>query len=343
MRNTKKQPQHLFILDILVIIFTGILALTFTKSFQAIGELDDWHYYNTLVEYRSLPAHATQSTQTPSVLSFLTVPSDEESGAQNVSDASSETIALAEEAKQLLYAKFGDQPTLLWERFESLQVKDCDIGGSPIDKLTLAFYEPDENTIYCNRRLMYHADLSQERLHTLAHELMHALLERDKSCLENDTSMFHEGFTEYLSQLACPTDNPSYFLSYCMAEVFVKDNGLNKAIELFMDGKAEESINQRLGKENIIQSTNNVFRTTAYNSIDTFLNAIALDVYFHYIHITGVNVDEHAKQALKRIPITFENLAALDYFNELRTSRGNNVRGFFLAQKMCRLLTCTPL
>ena len=321
MRNIANNPKHLFILNILSLLFAGFLALTYTAPFQAIGNLDDWHYYNELVEYQSRPTvSAAQTEQSAFVFSFLNASSDEEGGALNVSDASDETIALVKEAKHLLYAELGDHPALLWDRFKDLQVKDCDINGSLVDKLTLAFYEPEENTIYCNRQLLYAPQFEDSRLHILVHELTHALLEKDKSCIENQTNMLHEGFTEYLAQLVCPVDSPSYFLNYCIAEVYVKDNGLNWAIERFVSGQAEEDVNQRLQREKVVQNINGVLLTANINPKNELANKMVLDVYLHYVQITGVDVDEHVSMALKRIPLSFENLAALDYFNELRKS-----------------------
>lgn len=308
MNDTYRQPKF-FYLDIICILLAGVLVFSFFEpTTEEIVETDDWLLYDRYVEI--MATNSSGNTNADYELSSTT------DKYYNVTDSSDETLALVNQAKAQIRAKLKKQSSLLWERFDSIRVKDCDL-NSDVD--VFACYSPEDNTIYRNRLVASDPSLNNYRLSMLAHELIHALLEYDRTAFIDGTGIFHEGFTEYLAQIIYPTDSPAYYLGYCIAEVFVKDNGLDHAIDLFMSGQAEESINRRTHKDNLIQNINDpLYITAAYPSQYQIIEAIVLDVYLHYAIITSTNSKEHVNQAFNRLEATETNLATIRYLANLR-------------------------
>lgn len=314
MRNVTNKPKHITF-QILGILFAGILALTFTDSFSMIGQVNDWNYYDNYARNITLTVPSDDlKAENPAFSGVLF----DYINADNITEASDENQKLFREAKQLVYIQYNGQSALLWEQFENVQVKDCDLNDI-MSGIILAQYCPEDNTVYCNRIGLRDAGKGA-KLHTLVHELMHSLLERDRSAFFDNAGAFHEGFTEYLAQTAYPYPGISYFMNFCIAEVFVEDNGLNNAIELFMSGKAEESINQRLCKDNLIQKLNTPLYQNSYGFYDEDANRAILDAYIHYAQITGVNIDNRINYVMMHIKPSFDNLAAMYYFDHLRNN-----------------------
>ena len=336
MWNTIKQPKHLLALDILGVILASFLMLSFSNSFDKIGTLRDWCFYDNYLEALNSTEALDRQENFHNIGDELAMQQNTDISS-NFSEATAENVALVEEAKDIIRTKLGNQAALHWERFDDIQVKECDIKNIGFS-IVLAYYEPEDNTIYCNRAVM-NGDWSKDyRLHTIVHELLHALLEQDKSAFENGTGAFHEGFTEYLAQYVYPTDKPSYYLCFCLAEIFVEDNGLDNAIELFVTGKAEESINQRLGKENLVQNIDSPLYIASLYPISRYDDPIVLDVYLHYVQVTGIYNEEHINGAIERIYPSFDNLATIVYFNSLRQQityrRNSAVAAFSWQQKI---------
>ncbi len=314
MSNTTKRPKPLPILNIVGILCVGFLILSFSSSFSAIGTLDDWCFYNEYAEARAaLNAADAQLNNLSSTSKVI----DDNAGSSNITDASEETLKLVNRAIRELRATYGSHESLHWEHLDNIQVKECDI-EPVLNSVVLAYYTPETNTIYCNRLELSKSQSGYRQLHTIAHELFHALLENDRSAFLNDNGAFHEGFAEYLAQDIYPVTTPSYYLNYCIAEVFVEDNGLDKAIELFMSGQAEESINQRLNKENLMQNINSQLYYLSYFPGTASASKIVLDVYLHYAKITDVDVNDHVNYAIMYVKPSFENLATMYYFDSLR-------------------------
>ena len=328
MNVTHQQPKLIY-LDIICILLAGVLVFSFFEpTTEEIAEIDDWLLYDRYVEI--MATNSSGNTNADYELSSTT------DKYYNVTDSSDETLVLVNKAKTQIRTKLGRYTSLLWERFNSIQVKDCDL-NSDID--VFACYSPEDNTIYRNRLVANDPSLNDYRLSMLAHELIHALLECDRTAFISGTGTFHEGFTEYLAQTVFPTDRPAYYLSYCIAEVFVKDNGLDRAIDLFMSGQAEESINRRAHKENLRQNINDpLYITAAYPSQYQVIEAIVLDVYLHYAIVPGINAQEHINQAFNRLEVTETNLATIRYLQGLRqqlTSTATiTVAVFFCKQKI---------
>ena len=340
MRNAPNKPKLFSSLDILGLLFTGLLLLMSFGPFSKIGTLRDWYFYDEYI--KSLANTETTESQSK----FYNI-GDEvamrpgNSKSYNITDASAKNVALVNEAKELIRSQLGNQSILHWEHFNDIQIKECNIDKISPSTVFLAYYEPEDNTIYCNRDTLNNSLPKDFRLNAIVHELMHALLECDYSAFENNTSAFHEGFTEYLAQVVCPTDRPSYYLCYCIAEVYVLDNGLDKAIELFMTGQAEESINQRLNRENLIQNINRPLYVGSYFPTSKDDDPIVLDVYLHYVQVTGIYIEKRIDDAISRIYPSYENIATIVYFNDLRqqiTTRRNLTLRLFLDRKKIRRL-----
>lgn len=329
MNVTHQQPKLIY-LDIICILLAGVLIFSFFEPVITDEKIEtsDWLLYDRYVEI--MDTNGSNNQETDYELSLAT------DKYYNVADSSDETLVLVNKAKTQIRTKLGRYTSLLWERFNSIQVKDCDL-NSDID--VFACYSPEDNTIYRNRLVADDPSLNDYRLSMLAHELIHALLECDRTAFVSGTGTFHEGFTEYLAQIVYPTDSPTYYLSYCIAEIFVKDNGLDRAIDLFMSGQAEKSINQRVHKENLIQNINDpLYMTAAYPSQYQIMELIVLDVYLHYAIITGINSKEHVSQAFNRLEVNEMNLATIRYLQGLRqqlTSTATiTVAVFFCKQKI---------
>ena len=329
MNVTHQQPKLIY-LDIICILLAGVLIFSFFEPVITDEKIEtsDWLLYDRYVEI--MDTNGSNNQETDYELSLAT------DKYYNVADSSDETLVLVNKAKTQIRTKLGRYTSLLWERFNSIQVKDCDL-NSDID--VFACYSPEDNTIYRNRLVADDPSLNDYRLSMLAHELIHALLECDRTAFVSGTGTFHEGFTEYLAQIVYPTDSPTYYLSYCIAEIFVKDNGLDRAIDLFMSGQAEKSINQRVHKENLIQNINDpLYMTAAYPSQYQIMELIVLDVYIHYAIITGINSKEHVSQAFNRLEVNEMNLATIRYLQGLRqqlTSTATiTVAVFFCKQKI---------
>lgn len=332
MRNVTNKPKHITS-KILGILFAGILALTFTDSFSAIGQVEDWNYYNSYAQNITLATPSMASRVENPVYSGILYNYID---ADNIAEASEENQELFYAAKKLIWANLGGYSSLLWEHFDNIEVKDCSLNGAT-SMFTLAEYCPEDNTVYCNRLVLLGSD-EDTKLHTMVHELIHSLLERDRSAFLNNTGAFHEGFTEYLAQTVYPTQSISYYMNFCIAEVFVKDNGLYKAIELFMSGEAEESINRRLHKDNLVQKLNKPLYDSTLSLKDQDAVMAILDTYLHYAQVTGVDISDRINLAMMHVKPSFDNLAAMYYFDRLRNDLAatTNQSRLFLGTKNTR-------
>lgn len=330
MRKHTEKPKHIItniVINIVCFTLSVILGLATGQTVRAAKSIDDWHYYNSYAA--SLAQHNTDHSSDFNDHAVTGTSFKDHYEEYNVTDASDDIIALVDMAKTRVRTELGGYSALLWEHFGNLQVKDCDLEYA--EAATVAFYVPEDNTIYCNRASLYSSSMNEYRFQTFIHELIHALLEKDSSVLNNQAGAFHEGLAEYLSQSIAPTKQPSYYPCYCIAEVFVKDNGLDKAIELVMSGQAEESINQRLGKENLIQTINAPLYMASLDPKHELANTIILDVYFHYIEVTGVDVERNARLLLNRIPLSYSELPKRIYFDNI--SRDHKTSRLFLDNK----------
>ena len=152
MWNTIKQPKHLLALDILGVILASFLMLSFSNSFDKIGTLRDWCFYDNYIETLDNAEVLDKQENFHDIGDELAMQQNTDISS-NFSEATAENIALVEEAKGIIRTKLGNQSALHWERFDDIQVKECDIKNIGFS-IVLAYYEPEDNTIYCNRAVM---------------------------------------------------------------------------------------------------------------------------------------------------------------------------------------------
>lgn len=309
-KNTQSSPLAAILLVAALCAFAGIayskaqdaraldVPVTIPESSAQFTDLTDWMYYDDFAKALAAGEVDVSYALTPETLVY-----------SNVTDATPETLNLAEEVKTRLRERFGTYADLNWSRFEATAVKECDF--SSLSYSVQASYDAKTNTMYCVRNLSLNQDVSLLRL-ILAHEYIHAL----SSAGDNCNSTLSEGEVEYFAHQACSCDDIAYLPGYAFTEAFVAKYGETLAISALINDSLAAKISQDLNRENAMQNIDILLNDASGAAIN---KRVVLDVYCHYVDAIGVqnSVQTTTARLLGELDSMYENRRAKAYYDNI--------------------------
>lgn len=311
-KNTQSSPIRAILMVAVLCIFAGVayskaqdaraLDVPVATSTTQFADLTDWMYYDDFAEAIAASEVDVSNSLTPETLVY-----------SNVTDATPETLNLAEEVKNRLRERFGTYADMHWSRFEATVVKECDFPAIKCD-INIAYcvqasYDAKTNTMHCVRNMTLHQDKDLLRL-ILAHEYIHALT----SAGDNYNSSLSEGEVEYFAHQAYDCDDIAYLPSYAFTEAFVAKYGETLAISALINDSLPAKISQDLNRENAMQNIDILLNDVSGAAIN---KRVILDVYCHYVDAIGVqdSVKETTARLLGELDSMYENRRAKAYYD----------------------------
>lgn len=286
------------ILTVIVVVTIGsiILAKTTAKAGTAKYNLKYYNaYMKALDKVDDLSLSSTEGTWEPT--------STLEYSKEHAVEPGERAVQMTETSKAAIRDYLKDYDFLEWERFEKTQPMATKIKKEGVR----AFYDLESNCIYIDAE-----KIDQE---TVTHELLHALTTN----YEIMSSVFYEGFTEYLAQQITPTGGGSYLHAYVFAEAYVQAYGLEKALRDYMADTATDDIDEKLG---VPRYTNNIelcIWSVSRGALDAFPQEVAIEGYYYYVKALGIKPSEMSEYMIKLLP--FSNgykEDAVRYLNSLK-------------------------
>lgn len=284
------------ILTVIVAMTIGsiILAKTTAKAGTAKYNLK---YYNV---YAKALAEVDRSSSSGDYWKTTSTLADAK---EHAVEPGEKSITMTETSKAAIREFLKDYDFLEWDRFEKTEPMATKIKVEGVR----AFYDLESNCIYIDAE-----KVDQE---TVTHELLHALT-TNYSIM---SSVFYEGFTEYLAQQITPTGGGSYLHAYVFAEAYVQAYGLEKALRDYMADTATDDIDEKLGVPGYANNIELCIWSVSRGALDAIPQEVAIEGYYYYVKALGIKPSEKSEYMIKLLP--FSNgykEDAVHYLNSLK-------------------------